>query len=359
MTTNRPLLSALTGDEEIEILLSDAAQLAAMLRFEQALAEAEAEAGMISAEAATAVTAAIHAFEPDWSDLAVGMARDGVVLPALLAQLRSRVAAPYSNALHQGATSQDAIDTALVLQLASVIPVLVARLTTLLDVLEAMVDRHGARALMAHTRMQRALPYSWGAKLATWLAPLRRHLAALQGTRGSLLVIQLGGPIGDRSSFGEHGEAVARSLARQLDLGLAEPWQTARDPLVGFASVLALLTGTLGKIGADVALLAQNEIGAVTLSGGGGSSSMPHKSNPVNAEVLVALARYNAGLVGTLQQAMVHENERSGAAWTLEWLTLPSIATTAGASLRLGQTLLCQLGIQDPDPVIPSSKGTR
>jgi len=343
MIANRPLLAALAGDPEIETLLADAAQVAAMVKFELALAQAEAEAGLIGVEAAAAITAGLAGFEPDWDDLAQGMARDGVVVPALVAQLRRRVAAPHAQDLHRGATSQDVIDTALVLQLASVIAAFVARLTTMLDALDGLADRHGRQPLMAHTRMQRALPYSVGAKLSTWMAPLRRHLAALQAVRRSLLVIQLGGPIGDRSSFGPHGETVARALARHLDLGLAEPWQSARDPLIGFASLLALISGTLGKIGADVALLAQNEIGAVTLAGGGGSSSMAHKSNPVNAEVLVALARYNAGLVGVLQQSMVHENERSGAAWTLEWLAFPPLVIAAGASLRLGNLLLGQL----------------
>lgn len=343
MTTPRPLLAALTGDQEIEALLADAAQVAAMIRFELALAQAEAEAGLISAEAAAAITSGLAGFEPDWADLAVGMARDGVVVPALLGQMRRHIAADHAEALHKGATSQDAIDTALVMQLAEVIAVFVARLTALLDALDGLIDRHGTQPLMAHTRMQRALPYTVGAKLATWVAPLRRHLAALQGVRRSLLVIQLGGPIGDRSSFGVHGDAIARALARLLDLGLAEPWQSARDPLIGFGSLLTSLTGTLGKIGADVALLAQNEIGAVAIAGGGGSSSMAHKSNPVNAETLVALARYNAGLVGVLQQSMVHENERSGAAWTLEWLALPPIIVSAGASLRLANLLLKQL----------------
>jgi 3-carboxy-cis,cis-muconate cycloisomerase len=343
MTTHRPLLAALTGDQEIEALLADAAQVAAMIRFELALAQAEAESGLISAEAAAAIASGLDGFEPDWDDLADGMARDGVVVPALLGQMRRRIAAPHAEALHKGATSQDAIDTALVLQLADAIAILVARLMTLLDSLDGLMDRFGSQPLMAHTRMQRALPYTVGAKLATWAAPLRRHLAALQAVRRGLLVIQLGGPIGDRSSFGPHGEVIARALARQLDLGLAEPWQSARDPLIGFASLLTLLTGTLGKIGADVTLLAQNEIGAVTIAGGGGSSSMAHKSNPVNAEVLVALARYNAGLVGVLQQSMVHENERSGAAWTLEWLALPPIVVSAGASLRLANLLLEQV----------------
>jgi 3-carboxy-cis,cis-muconate cycloisomerase len=348
MTAPRPLLAALTGDQEIEALLADAAQVAAMVKFELALAQAEAEAGLISAEAAAAIARGLAGFEPDWDDLATGMARDGVVVPALLGQLRRGIAAPHAEALHKGATSQDAIDTALVVQLAAVIAILVARLTALLEALDGIDGRFGAQPLMAHTRMQRALPYTVGAKLATWSAPLRRHLSALQAVRRTLLVIQLGGPIGDRSSFGGQGEAVARGLARQLDLGLAEPWQSARDPLIGFAGLLSLLTGTLGKIGADVALLAQNEIGAITLSGGGGSSSMAHKSNPVNAEVLVALARYNAGLVGVLQQSMVHENERSGAAWTLEWLVLPPIVIAAGASLRLSNHLLGQLSFTIP-----------
>lgn len=343
MNPTRTLLSALVGDEEVETLLADAAQVAAMLRVELALAQAEADAGMISADASTVIAAALAKFSPDWDDLAIGMARDGVVVPALVAQMRRHIAEPHAEALHKGATSQDILDTALMLQLAQVIAVFISRLTMLLDELEQLDARFGARPMMAHTRMQQALPYTVGAKLATWIAPLRRHLASLQTTRRGPLVIQLGGPIGDRSSFGAHGEAVARGLAKYLDLGMAEPWQTARDPIIGFASLLGLLTGTLGKLGADVALLAQNEIAAVTISGGGTSSSMAHKSNPVNAEVLVALARYNAGLVGTLHQAMVHENERSGAAWTLEWLALPAVLTTTAASLRLARKLIAQL----------------
>ncbi|MDB5614242.1 MAG: 3-carboxy-cis,cis-muconate cycloisomerase [Devosia sp.] len=345
MTPNRTLLDALTGDEEIQSLLDDESQVAAMVRVEIALANAEADAGMISADDATAIAAGLANFSPDWDDLAVGMARDGVVVPALVAQMRRHIAQPDAECLHRGATSQDIVDTALMLQLARVIAVFVSRLSLLLDELEQMDTQYGARPMMAHTRMQEALPYTVSAKLATWIAPLRRHLAVLESTRRSLLVIQLGGPIGDRSSFGTHGEAVARGLAKQLDLGIAEPWQTARDLIIGFASLLGLLTGTLGKLGADVALMAQNEIAVVTIAGGGGSSSMAHKSNPVNAEVLVALARYNAGLVGTLHQAMVHENERSGAAWTLEWLTLPSILIATGGALRLARTLLGQLRV--------------
>lgn len=334
------LLSALTGDPEIEALLSDEAQLAAMLAFERALAGAAAMAGLISDAAAVAVATAIDGFEPDWAGLAAGMARDGVVVPDLVRQLRALVVEPHGAALHLGATSQDVVDTALMLQLAKVIPVLEGRIVALQRALATLAERDGARPLMAHTRMQVALPSSVGEKIRTWSEPLGRHLQALALTRRTLLVVQLGGPVGDRSSFGGKGDVVARYLAQKLDLGLAPSWHATRDPIVGFGSLLALISGALGKVGADVALLAQNEIGAITLAGGGGSSAMAHKSNPVKAEVLVSLARFNGGLAGVLQQALVHENERSGAAWTLEWLTLPQMIVATGAGLRLAAELV-------------------
>lgn len=339
------LLSALTGDPEIEALLSDESQLAAMLDFERALADASADTGFISAQAAEAISTAISSYTPDWPGLAAGMAQDGVVVPALVKQLRAHVAEPHRAALHKGATSQDATDTALMLQLAKVFDLYEARLTALLDKLAALAAEHGAQSTMAHTRMQVALPTTWDARLASWSEPLKRHLASLAAMRRTLLVVQLGGPVGDRGSFEGNGDAIAAGMARRLDLGVATPWQTTRDPIVSLGSLLAQISGALGKLGMDIALLAQNEVAAVRLEGGGGSSAMAHKSNPVNAEVLVALARYNAGLSGTLNQALVHENERSGAAWALEWLTLPSMLVTTGASLRLGQRLLDQLRI--------------
>lgn len=340
-----PLLSALCGDDEIEALLADKAQIAAMLAFERALAEASAECGWITEDAAGAVRGAIDGFVPDWPALSAGMARDGVVVPALIKQLRAKVSQPHGAALHKGATSQDVIDTALMLQLARVFDVYEARLTALLAALERLAAAHGEKPLMAHTRMQKALPTTWGAKLASWSEPLARHLRALAGLRRSLLVVQLGGPVGDRGSFEGHGDAIAAGMAKRLDLGMATPWQAQRDPIVALGGALTQIAGSLGKIGADVALLAQNEVGVVRLEGGGGSSAMAHKSNPVNAEVLVALARYVAGLSGTLAQAQIHEYERSGAAWTLEWLVLPPMLGATGASLRLGLCLFDQLRI--------------
>lgn len=340
-----PLISALAGDDAIADLLSDEAHLHALLAVERTLAEASAESGWISPDSATAIAEVIEAFSPDWERLKQGMARNGVVVPELVAQLRQRLPEAHRAALHKGATSQDIIDTALMLQLGKVLVLIEPRIGDILAQLDMLAGHYGDHPLMAHTRMQAALPTHWGDKLVGWAEPLGRHLAALETLRSGALPVQLGGPVGDRSSFGGYGDAIAASIARRLGLVDAAPWHANRETIVGLGGRLAMLTGTLGKLGADVALLAQTEVKAVTLTDGGVSSAMAHKSNPVAAETLVALARFNAGLAGTLQQAMVHEYERSGAAWTLEWLVLPPMLETAGASLRTTRLLLEQIRI--------------
>ena len=282
-----------------------------------------------------------------------GWRRDGVVIPGLVKQLRAAVGAPHADAVHRGATSQDIIDTGLVLRLKQAVTLLEARLADLIASLDALRDRDGAKPLMAHTRMQVALPFTAADKIETWVAPLRRHAGRLAEIKPRLLVLQLGGPVGTRAELGDHATAVATAMAVRLGLGAAPPWHAQRDGIAEFGAWLSLVSGTLGKIGQDVALLAQNEVAAVKLAGGGQSSAMAHKQNPVGAEVLVALARFNAGLLGTLHGALVHENERSGAAWTLEWMVLPQLVVATGASLRLAAALLGGLsfmGHEDEQP---------
>ncbi|MFC0194570.1 3-carboxy-cis,cis-muconate cycloisomerase [Aureimonas pseudogalii] len=334
-----PLLSSLAGDAEIAALFAPQAEIEALVRFEIALADAEAEAGLIERDAAAAIATALASFRPDLAALAAGLARDGVVVPDLVRQLREAVDEPHRARVHLGATSQDAIDTALMLRLATLIPLVEARLAGLRARLDEMSADQGDHALMAQTRMQAALPFTVAAKLRTWASPLDGHAARLAALREGL-AIQLGGPIGDGSSFGGKAGAVRAALARHLGLADAEPWQSDRTRILDVAQALALVTGTLGKLGQDLALMAQTGIGTVTLTGSGGSSAMAHKQNPVGAEVLVALARFNAGMMGTLHQSMIHENERSGAAWTLEWMVLPPMAEAVGAALRHAAALL-------------------
>lgn len=337
-------LDAVAGDETIADCFSDEAELSAMLAFEGALAAAQAEVGLIPAASSEAIAAACRRFQPDHEKLNVGMLRDGLVVPALIAQLRASLPETHRPFLHFGSTSQDVIDSALTLRLKTVVEELDRRMLTLIEKLETLRAAEGAIRLMAQTRMQRALPSTVGERITTWLLPLIRHRARLAELSPRLLVIQMGGPIGVR---GDKGDAVAAALAQRLGLGNASAWHTARDPVAEFASWLSLVTGALGKIGQDVALLAQNEVGVAKLAGGGTSSAMPHKNNPVVAEILVALARFNAGQLGTLHQALVHENERSGAAWTLEWMLLPQMAITAGASLRHANALVIALHFAD------------
>ncbi|MFC1455377.1 3-carboxy-cis,cis-muconate cycloisomerase [Microvirga arabica] len=339
-TLPHPLLQALVGDEEVGALFSNEAELSALLRVEAALVQAEAQAGLISDEAAKRITEACGSFQADWAALATGLAQDGAIVPVFVKQLRTAVGEAHAKAVHFGATSQDIIDTALALRLKSAVEIFKYRLDGLIHTLRALKDRDGETPLMAHTRMQQALPFAAADKIDTWIQPLERHRNALDALARLVLAVQLGGPVGTRAELKGHGDAVADALAKILGLNPAPSWHSQRDRIGEFAAFLSLLSGTLGKIGQDVVLMAQNEVAEVRLATGGGSSAMPHKSNPVPAEILVTLARFNAGLLGTLHQALVHENERSGAAWTLEWMVLPQMVVATAAGLRSAQALV-------------------
>jgi 3-carboxy-cis,cis-muconate cycloisomerase len=342
-----PWLGALLSDEEVGRHFSAEAELASMLRFEVALARAQAGLGVIPAAAADAIAAAAANFRPDIAGLAAGTRRDGMVVPAWIGQLRLQVGEPYGQHVHFGSTSQDVLDTSLILRLGPVLDILAARLTALEPGLEALTQKHGMRPAMARTRMQRALLITWGDRIAAWRAPLMRHQRRLAEMRPRLLVLQFGGPVGTLDKFGDGGPALAAALGKALDLPVPDLcWHSARDNLAEFAGWLSLVTGSLGKIGQDVAMLAQNEIGEVTLPGGGKSSAMHHKNNPVGPEILVTLARFNATQLAAMHQALVHEQERSGAAWTLEWMILPQMATAAAAALAHATRLIQEMHIK-------------
>ncbi len=333
-----PWLGGLVSDAEVAGLLGPEAEVSAMLRFEVALAEAEASCGVIPHEAAAAIAAGLAHFRPDVEALAVSTARDGVVVPGLVAQLRAALGETYGPCVHFGATSQDVIDTALILRLQAVLPVFAARLTALSATLGDLQVRFGDRPLMGRTRMQAAIPITVAERVASWRGPLARQAARLGPLQADVLVLQFGGAAGTLEKLGERATAVRAALAERLGLRDAPQWHSQRDRIAGLGSWLATTTGALGKIGQDVALMAQAG-GEIVVAGGGTSSAMPHKANPVLAELLVALARFNAVQAGGLQQAMVHEQERSGAAWTLEWLLLPPMLLATAAALRTGLEL--------------------
>ncbi|UCI28826.1 3-carboxy-cis,cis-muconate cycloisomerase [Mesorhizobium sp. B2-8-5] len=339
---DHPLLSGLLGDEEAARYFSAEADIAAMLAFERALAEAEAECGVIPRDAAAAIVKALGSFRPDTTKLKAGVAKDGVVVPELVRQIKAAVGAPHDTHVHFGATSQDVIDSSLVLRLRGAVDHIGLLLGENIVRLTGLELDFGSRELMATTRMQPAIQITARDRVVSWRVPLERHQERLKELSGRLLVVQFGGAAGTLEKLGGKAGAVRAALAAKLGLDDAPQWHSQRDTLAEFAGWLSLATGGLGKFGQDVALMAQTG-SEIKLSGGGGSSAMPHKQNPVKAEVLVALARFNATQLSGMHQALVHEQERSGAAWTLEWLILPQMVMATAAALRLAAELAGQI----------------
>ncbi len=350
-----PFTSAIHGDlfstPEMRRLLDDGNRVAAMVAVEAALARAEGSAGVIPINAAGAIAQAAKRFQPDLAAIGAGSAAAGVPVPALVAQLRAAVGGEVAAWVHWGATSQDIVDTALVLVLRDAIAILDRRLGEVADRLAVLARAHRGTVMLARTRLQQAAPTIFGLKLAGWRAPLVRHRRRLAEMSPRLLQVQFGGAAGTLAPLGDKGIAVTEALAGELGLAAPPlPWHTQRDALAEFAGWLSLVTASLGKIGLDVGLMAQSEIGELRETGDasrGGSSTLPQKANPVSSEMLVTLARHNAGAIATMHHAMLHENERSGMAWSLEWLTLPGMLMATDAALFHAQRIADELVVDE------------
>lgn len=325
----------LFGDPEVTALFSDEAAVAAMLTVETALARVQARLGLIPQEASDQIARGLQAFSPDPAQLARGTASSGVPVPALLEAARAVLGEKAGHYLHWGATSQDIVDTALMLRLSELMVLFEKRIRTVLEKIEHLAASHKATLMAARTRWQQAVPTTFGHKAAQWADALKRHLQRWDQLRPRLLVLSLGGAGGTLAAFGDKAREVEWQLAAELHLNLSQgPWHTQRDAIAELAGWFSLLTGSLGKIGQDLLLMAQSEVAEVRFTTGGDSSAMPQKSNPVGAEVLVALSRLNAGLAGLVHQGQIQEHERGGAGWMLEWLVLPQMAAAAGAALK-------------------------
>ncbi|MEX0603556.1 MAG: 3-carboxy-cis,cis-muconate cycloisomerase [Marinobacter sp.] len=331
---NSGLYNGLLSDQECGQFLSDQTQIKAMLKVEGQLALAQAEAGLIPHQAASAINQAALSIEPDLASLSAGTASAGVPVPALVKALKDALAPEIARWVHFGATSQDIVDTALVLNCRSLVEVFESRLLSVVGMLGELAERQRSTLIAGRTRTQQAVPMSFGLKIVTWIDPLLRQHERLAELKPRLLKIQLGGAVGSLIAMGSNANAVALGLADRLDLRYAPSWHTQRDSLMEFSGWLAMTTGSLGKMGEDWLRMAQTEMGELRFSNGGGSSTMPQKCNPVNAEIMVAMARQNAGLAGQMQQCMLHEHERSGVAWTQEWLVLPQMLMGTAVSLR-------------------------
>ena len=342
------LLDPLFGSEAVDAIFTDGVRLQRMLDFEAALARAEAQLDIIPKSAAAPIASQCRADLFDTKALAQVAVKLGNLAIPMVRQLTELVGKHDKEAMryvHWGATSQDAIDTGLVLQLRDGFGAIAADLNRLCDALAQLASTHRTTVLPARTWLQQAVPTTFGLKAAGWLDAMTRHRTRLQELRGRVLVLQFGGAAGTLASLGQRGLDVAKTLANELRLDLPNlPWHAHRDRLAEVATFLALLTGTLGKIARDLALQMQTEIAEVSEPAGegrGGSSTMPHKRNPVACAVVLSAATRAPALAATMLTAMSQEHERGLGGWHAEWETLPELfRLSAGALHRMLETFV-------------------
>ncbi|HEX7788944.1 MAG TPA: 3-carboxy-cis,cis-muconate cycloisomerase [Afipia sp.] len=336
-----PLLAPLLSSIAMRTVCDDEVYLQHMLDFEHALARAEAAVGLIPANAVVSIAKACHAGSFDRAALAEASVQAGNLAIPLVKMLTAKVASADPSAaryVHWGATSQDVIDTATMLGLRAAINALIADLDRAIAGFARMALQHRETAVVARTWLQHALPMPFGLKLAEYAAALHRSRQRLKRLRSETLALQFGGAAGTLAALGDKGLKVAAQLAQELSLPLPDaPWHTHRDRIADVASVLAILTGTCGKIARDVSLMMQTDVAEAFEPAGegrGGSSTMPHKRNPVAAARALAAATMAPNLAATIFAAQVQDHERSAGPWHAEWPTLPTLQLVTSGALE-------------------------
>lgn len=314
---------------EMASATGDQAWLAAMLEFEAALAEASAKVGLISPEAAAAIAGEARAGGYEAAEIGRQAEASATPVLPLVEALRERLPAAYAGDVHRGATSQDCLDTALMLVAREALAVLDEELAGLANVCAELAERHQATAMAGRTLLQQAVPITFGLKAAGWLLAVDAAWARLRQIGDERLALQLGGAAGTLDGFGGRGLEVRAELGRRL--GLTVPplaWHADRTRVAELGAALGIAAGVAAKIALDVLLLAQTEVAEVSEPAPGRSTAMPHKRNPVSAVEARAAAAGAQAQAGLLLQALAGEHERSGGAWQSEW-------TAVGAAFRL------------------------
>ncbi len=342
--------SAITGstyaDADIAACFSDGAEIQAYLDFETALAQAQESLGVIPGGSAEIITDCLRDVTVNPASLAEGFARDGIVIPGLIASLRSQLPEEIATYLHYGATSQDVTDTGLMLRLRTVCDLLLSKNALLQDHLKSLVSEHRHTLTIARTRNQNAAPTVFGLKVVNWLVPLLRQHERLTDLHPRLLELQLGGAVGTMAALGPKASDLQNLLAKKLGLKVAKsPWHVQRDNIIEFGNWLATTASLAGKMGQDMLLMSQSELGELRFTGGGKSSTLPNKNNPVLPEFLVALASYCQSLASTLNRSLIASNERDGVSMAVESLTLAPLACAAGASLTLASQAIVTMEV--------------
>jgi 3-carboxy-cis,cis-muconate cycloisomerase len=334
------LIDSLASTDAMWDVFSDRSVLRAMLDFEAALARAEGRLSVIPAAAASAIEKVIKDFPIADVNISREAMRAGTPAIPFVKMLTEHVRATDSTAagfVHWGATSQDVTDSALAILLGKARTILAADHSRLDAALQSMSDKHANTVMLGRTLLQPAPPITFGLKAAGWSAASRRGSARLEGAFDEALVLQFGGASGTLAALGHQGVAVGKELARELGLTFPDaPWHAHRDRLAALVAACGVQTGSLGKMARDIALLMQNEIGEASEPGGdgrGGSSTMPHKENPIACSLTLAAANRVPGLVASFLSGMVQEHERGVGGVQAEWATVSAIFQSFGLSL--------------------------
>ncbi len=339
-----PYLGNLFGSKTLRAVFEARATVERYLEVEIALAEVEAALGLIPSEAGAALMSDLTIDRIDLKQYARDVELVGFPIVPLLDQIVQLVSDDYGEYAHWGATTQDIMDTALVLQLREALGYIGDGLHKLRRILAAHADQHRSTLMLGRSQLQHALPVTFGFKAATWLTMFQRHSKRLAQLEERLYVIQFGGAVGTLASLGDQGEAVQRALAAKLGLGVTPtPWHTTRDSLTESVTFLANVAASLGKIGQDIVLLAQSDVGEVherAVPGRGVSSAMPQKHNPISAQLLTVIASKLAGHAEGMLRASVHDHERATGRWMEEWGLVPEAVVLTGGALDLAIDLL-------------------
>lgn len=324
----------------MDAIFSREAHVRNMLRFESALARAEARAGVIPHEAASSIATACRSATFDVDELYEQGALAGTLAIPLVKSLTAQLDEEARGFVHWGATSQDVIDTATVLEMRDGLKLIIDGLFDITGTCATLADRHRQTLMPGRTLLQQALPITFGLKAARWIVLISRQVRALRDVQDDVLVVQFGGAAGTLAALGDAGPQVTEYLAEELDLAVPDlPWHAERDRIAVVASALGVVAGAIGKIATDVVLLAQSEVAELSESaapGKGGSSTMPHKRNPTDATMALVASHLAIGVVPVLLGSMIQEHERAVGAWQAEWEAMPNLFRyTASAVDRL------------------------
>ena len=337
------LLASGFGSVEVARLTSWPDRVERMLQVERELAAAQAELGLIPADAAAEIATTCRPENVDLAELAGRAARAATPVIPLVAAVRDAASASGGAAgaayLHHGVTSQDLVDTAMVLQVRDALDHLDAQLARIADRLASLATEHRDDPAVGRTLLQQTAPVTLGLRFAHWLAAIDRRRRRLATLRPDLAVLQFGGVVGTLSVYGDHGPALARRLAERLGLGAPTlAWHTERDRVVDLAGSLAAVVSVVSKVAGDLVLLAQTEVGEVAEAPAGATSSaVPHKRNPVNATASRAACRLASGEIAAVMHAGDAELERAAGAWQSEWVSVPGMLVRVGGAVeRLG-----------------------